>query len=61
MFMDTLEQMKEQLRLLQDKLDRQTLVSERMLRSVVSHKVNALNRQAVQIALVGLLGMPYCI
>ena len=61
MFMDTLEQMKEQLRLLQDKLDRQTLVSERMLRSVVSHKVNALNRQAVQIALVGLLGIPYCI
>lgn len=59
--MDTLEQMKEQLRLLQDKLDRQTLVSERMLRAVVGHKVHALNRQALQIALVGVLGIPYCL
>ena len=59
--MDTLEQMKEQLRLLQDKLDRQTLVSERMLRAAVGHKVHALNRQALQIALVGVLGIPYCL
>lgn len=58
--MDPLEQMKEQLALLHCKLERQEIISDRLIRSIVHQKVQAINREALIIGTVSVLSIPYC-
>ena len=58
--MDPLEQMKEQLALLRCKLERQEIISDRLIRSIVHQKVQALNREALVLGVVAVLSIPYC-
>ena len=55
-----LEQMREQLNLLKEKLEKETIINERLLRRTMKEKVSSLNRDAIIIAIIGLLGIPYC-
>lgn len=55
-----LEQMKEQLNLLKSKLDKETMINERLLRKAMKDKVSSLNHDAIVIAIVAILGIPYC-
>lgn len=58
---DPLHEMKSQLTLLRQKLDEQKLVNDRLLRKTVNTKVHSLNRDALIIGIVGLVGVPYTI
>jgi hypothetical protein len=55
-----LEQMRTQLNLLKEKLEKETIVNERLIRKAMKEKVSNLNRDAIAITIVALLGIPYC-
>lgn len=54
-----LEEMKAQLDLLHQKLDKQTIVSDRLVRDVVRSKADSINRDALIITIVAILAIPY--
>lgn len=58
---DELELMRRQLGLLHQKLDDQTIVNDRLVRSIVQGKVKTINRSAAVIAVVALVSIPYCL
>ncbi len=53
-------EMKAQLSLLKEKLDRQYIVNERHLRNAISGKLNELNRHAIRMIAVGTVALGYC-
>lgn len=55
-----LKQMKEQMNLLKEKLEKEKIVNEQLLRVAMKEKVSSLNRDAIVIVIVALLGIPYC-
>ena len=55
-----MEHMREQLNLLKEKLEKETIVNERLLRKAMKDTVSSLNRDAIGVAAIGLLGIPYC-
>lgn len=55
-----LEQMRAQLNLLKGMLEKETIVNERLIRKAMKEKVSSLNRDAIVIAIVALVGIPYC-
>lgn len=55
------EEMKAQLDLLHQKLDKQTIVSDRLVRDVVRSKADSINRDALIITIVAILAIPYCV
>lgn len=58
--MDTLDQMKEQLKLLHNLLDQQPIVNDRHIRAAIHRSMHAINRQALALAVVGVIAIPYC-
>ena len=56
-----IEQMRRQLSLLHQKLDRQAIVSDRLVRDAVRTKAGSINRDAAIITTVALLSVPYCV
>jgi hypothetical protein len=55
-----LEEMKQQLSELKSKLDKETIVNDRLMRKAMKAKVSTINRDALITALVALIGIPYC-
>lgn len=55
-----LEQMRAQLNLLKGKLEKETIVNERLIRKAMKEKVSSLNRQTLVLAFIILLAIPYC-
>lgn len=54
-----LEQMRQQMAILQNKLDNQTIVSDRFIRRSVSHSATTINRRYLVISIVALAMIPY--
>lgn len=52
--------MKKQLEMLKDKLDKETIINEQLMRKAMKEKVSKLHKDALIIACIGLLGIPYC-
>ena len=59
--MDTLQQMKEQMQLLHDKLDQQPIVSDRLIRTAIRQRLHAIRRQALLLSAITVIGIPYCL
>jgi len=55
-----LEQMKKQLSALKSKLDKETIVNDRLMRSIMNQKMKKINRERWIISSIILLGIPYC-
>jgi Ca2+/Na+ antiporter len=55
-----IEQMKAQLSELKSKLDKETIVNERLMRQAMKTKVSKLNRDAWMICIICVIGIPYC-
>jgi hypothetical protein len=55
-----LEQMKEQMNLLKEKVEKEKIVNQQLLRAAMKEKVSRLNRDAIFIALLGIVAIPYC-
>lgn len=54
------EEMKAQLALLKRKLEKETIVNERLIRRAMSNKVSGLNRRITICIVIGLVCIPYC-
>ena len=54
-----LEQMRQQMAILQNKLDNQAIVSDRFIRRSVSHSATTINRRYLVISIVALAMIPY--
>ena len=54
-----LEQMRAQLGILKDKVDSQEIVNEHLMRKVMSDKVRRLNKNAIIVGLIAIVGMIY--
>ena len=54
------EMMKKQLEVLKDKLDKETIINEQLMRKTMKDKVSKLHKEAIIIACVALFGIPYC-
>ena len=54
-----LKQMRQQMAILQNKLDNQTIVSDRFIRRSVSHSATTINRRYLVISIVALAMIPY--
>ena len=54
------EMMKKQLEVLKDKLDKETIINEQLMRKTMKDKVSKLHKDAIIIACVALVGIPYC-
>jgi hypothetical protein len=54
------ETMKKQLEVLKDKLDKETIINEQLMRKAMKEKVSKLHKDAIIIACVALFGIPYC-
>ncbi|MCH5311469.1 MAG: hypothetical protein J1E57_05895 [Prevotella sp.] len=54
---DELEEMKQQITLLKKKLDNETIVNDKLMRSVVSTKIGNLERQLSKIFILGVIAM----
>jgi hypothetical protein len=54
------DEMKAQLSLLKEKLDKQSIVNEQHLRNAIKDKLKELNRYAVRMIVVGLVALAYC-
>ena len=54
-----LEQMRQQMAILQNKLDSQNIVSDRFIRRSVSHSATTINRRYLVISIVALAMIPY--
>ncbi len=52
--------MKKQLEVLKDKLDKETIINEQLMRKAMKEKVSKLHKDAIIIACVALFGIPYC-
>ena len=59
--MDTLEEMKEQLALLHQKLDNERIINDRLVRRVISRNAGRINRDGLLITIIAAIGIPYCI
>ena len=59
--MDTLEEMKEQLALLHQKLDNERIINDRLVRRVISRNAGRINRDGLFITIIAAIGIPYCI
>ena len=57
---EELEMMKKQLEVLKDKLDKETIINEQLMRKAMKDKVSKLHKEAIIIACVALFGIPYC-
>ncbi len=55
-----MEHMREQLNLLKGKLEKETIINERLLRKAMKEKVSSLNRDAIGVSAMALFGIPYC-
>lgn len=55
-----LEQMKEQMSMLKSKLEKETIINDRLMRSIMKQKMKRINREAWFICTIILLGIPYC-
>ena len=55
-----IEQMKEQLSMLKSKLDKEMIVNDRLMRSIMNQKMKKINRERWIISSIILLGIPYC-
>ena len=55
-----IEQMKEQLSMLKSKLDKEMIVNDRLMRSIMNQKMKKINRERWMISSIILLGIPYC-
>ncbi|BCS85889.1 MULTISPECIES: hypothetical protein [Prevotella] len=54
------EMMKKQLDVLKDKLDKETIINEQLMRRAMKEDVSRLHKDAIIICCVALLGIPYC-
>ena len=54
------ETMKKQLEVLKDKLDKETIINEQLMRKTMKDKVSKLHKEAIIIACVAHFGIPYC-
>ena len=54
------EMMKKQLEVLKDKLDKETIINEQLMRKTMKDNVSKLHKDAIIIAFVALFGIPYC-
>jgi len=52
--------MKKQLEVLKDKLDKETIINEQLMRKAMKEKVSKLHKDAIIICCVALFGIPYC-
>lgn len=57
---EELDMMKKQLEVLKDKLDKETIINEQLMRRAMKDKVSKLHKEAIIIACVALFGIPYC-
>ena len=57
---EELDMMKKQLEVLKDKLDKETIINEQLMRKTMKDKVSKLHKDAIIIACVALFGIPYC-
>ncbi len=57
---EELDMMKKQLEVLKDKLDKETIINEQLMRKAMKDKVSKLHKEAIIIACVALFGIPYC-
>ena len=55
-----LEQMREQLTLLRDKLQRQEIVNEKVIMKSVKRGVRSINRRGIVHLLIGIFAIPFC-
>lgn len=55
-----IEQMKQQLSTLKNKLDKEMIVNDRLMRSIMNQKMKKINRERWMISSIILLGIPYC-
>lgn len=59
--MEDLQEMKEQIGLLKEKLANQTIVNNRLLRQVTKRNISALNKQGLITIVICLAFTPYCV
>ena len=55
-----LEQMKEQMNLLKEKIEKEKIVNQQLLRVAMKEKVSSLNRDAIIFVILGIVAIPYC-
>ena len=55
-----IEQMKQQLSTLKNKLDKEMIVNDRLMRSIMNQKMKKINRERSIIILIILMSIPYC-
>ena len=54
------EMMKKQLEVLKDKLDKETIINEQLMRKTMKDKVSKLHKDAIIVVCAGIFGIPYC-
>lgn len=55
-----LEEMKQQICLLKEKLEKQTIINDNMIRQAMQQKVSRMHKDAIIMIIVAIIGMPYC-
>lgn len=55
-----LEQLKEQLSILKSKLEKETIVNDRLMRNAMKNKAKSITRNGWKISIIGAIAIPYC-
>lgn len=55
-----LEEMKQQICLLKEKLEKQTIINDNMIRQAMQQKVSRMHKDAITMIVVAIIGIPYC-
>lgn len=55
-----LEEMKQQICLLKEKLEKQTIINDNMIRQAMQQKVSRMHKDAIIMIIVAIIGIPYC-
>lgn len=55
-----LEQLKEQLSILKSKLEKETIVNDRLMRNAMKKNVKSINRNGWKITIIAAIAIPYC-
>lgn len=58
---NTLNEIKQQWQLLQDKLESQSIVNDKLIRRIINSNARSINRHALLVTVMAALAIPYCI